>query len=430
MKHRELIEKRQRLFSQSKELLDRAETDKRALTTEERTNHDKFVEEIEALGTTLRALEKQSEMARELAVPLEPSSEGRGGAPRADIRSIDDKAFGRYAINKDEIRAKYGEDVMRDIDRRSSAEMVDAARRFLLNGETRALSAGSATGGGYTVMPIQFMQGLLKFLDDVVFIRARASVVSVPNAEALGIMTLESDLADADWTSELGTGSEDTSEPFGTRELRPHPLAKRIKVSNKLMRISTLAPEAIVTQRLGYKFGITEEKGFLTGHGAGQPLGIFAASIDGIPTSRDIATDNTTTAMTFDGLINAKYSLKGQYHARAVWGFHRDGVKQIAKIKDLQNNYIWEPSKVVGDPDRILGIPYFMSEYIPNTFTTGQYVGFIGDLSFYQIADALGMTMQRLVELYAATNQTGFIARKETDGAPVLAEAFARVKLA
>ena len=38
--------------------------------------------------------------------------------------------------------------------------------------------------------------------------------------------------------------------------------------------------------------------------------------------------------------------------------------------------------------------------------------------------------VQRLVELYAETNQTGFIGRVETDGMPVLAEAFARVKLA
>jgi HK97 family phage major capsid protein len=71
-----------------------------------------------------------------------------------------------------------------------------------------------------------------------------------------------------------------------------------------------------------------------------------------------------------------------------------------------------------------------MSEYAPNTFTTGLYVGLIGDWSQYWIVDALDLTIQRLVELYAETNQTGFIGRMETDGAPVLAEAFARVKLA
>jgi HK97 family phage major capsid protein len=38
--------------------------------------------------------------------------------------------------------------------------------------------------------------------------------------------------------------------------------------------------------------------------------------------------------------------------------------------------------------------------------------------------------IQRLVELYAATNEVGFIGRRWVDGAPVLDEAFARLKMA
>jgi HK97 family phage major capsid protein len=57
-------------------------------------------------------------------------------------------------------------------------------------------------------------------------------------------------------------------------------------------------------------------------------------------------------------------------------------------------------------------------------------VGVLGDFSFYWIADAMTMEMQRLVELYATTNQIGLIGRLESDGMPVLGEAFVRVKLA
>ena len=70
-----------------------------------------------------------------------------------------------------------------------------------------------------------------------------------------------------------------------------------------------------------------------------------------------------------------------------------------------------------------------MSEYAPSTFTENLYIGMLGDFANYWIADALDMTMQRLVELYAATNQVGFISRFESDGMPVLEEAFVRVKL-
>ena len=53
-----------------------------------------------------------------------------------------------------------------------------------------------------------------------------------------------------------------------------------------------------------------------------------------------------------------------------------------------------------------------------------------GDFRYYWIADALDMQIQRLVELYARTNQTGFIGRLETDGMPVLEEAFVRLQMA
>jgi len=66
---------------------------------------------------------------------------------------------------------------------------------------------------------------------------------------------------------------------------------------------------------------------------------------------------------------------------------------------------------------------------VPNTFTTGLYVGLIGDLNFYWIADALDFTVQVVDQLYAATNQTGYFGRLESDGMPVLSEAFARVTL-
>jgi HK97 family phage major capsid protein len=246
----------------------------------------------------------------------------------------------------------------------------------------------------------------------------------------MGVPTLDADPADADWTSELATGSLDTTMAFGKRELKPHPLAKQVKASNKLLRASAIGPEALVRDRLAYKFAVTEEKTFLTGSGNQQPLGLFTASADGVPTSRDVSTGNTATAITADGLIEAKYTLKAAYWPRARWIFSTTAVKNVRKLKDGNGQYLWAPGLAGGTPDTILDVPYSVSEYAPATFTTGLYVGLIGDLSKYWIVDALTLTVQRLVELYAATNQTGFIGRAEVDGAPVLAEAFVRVKLA
>lgn len=191
-------------------------------------------------------------------------------------------------------------------------------------------------------------------------------------------------------------------------------------------------------ERLAYKFAITEEKGFLLGGGASQPLGVFTASSSGISTARDFSAGNSTTAIGADGLIEALGQLKAPYRAdpSCAWCFHRDAVRAIRKLKDTNGQYLWsvagigQASLTDGFLDTILNRPYYESEYAPNTFTTGLYVGIIGAWSYFWIADALDMTVQRLIELYAATNQVGFIGRKETDGMPVFEEAFSRVKLA
>jgi HK97 family phage major capsid protein len=181
--------------------------------------------------------------------------------------------------------------------------------------------------------------------------------------------------------------------------------------------------------RLAYKFGVTQESAFMTGDGVEKPLGVFTASNDGIPTSRDVSDGNAGTAIGADGLINAKHFIKSEYWPRLRWGFHRDAIKQIRKLKLGDGQYMWQAGINEDLPSRILEVPYFVSEYVPSTFTTGLYVGVIGDFSYYWIAEGMSLQIQVLNELYAESNQNGYIARTELDGMPVLSEAFARVKL-
>jgi HK97 family phage major capsid protein len=320
-----------------------------------------------------------------------------------------------------------------------AAEVKAAFKNFLKYGERmmdarehavlRAYSAGSDTEGGFLVVPEEFVNEILKGVDDMVQIRQLATVIQLPKAESLGVPTLETDVNDADWTSELATGSLDEAMRIGKRELTPHPLAKRTKMSRKLMRAARIDPEALVRQRIQYKFGVTMEKAFLTGNGNMQPLGLFTASDNGIPTSRDVVTGSATD-FTADGIINAAYFLKPQYWNRAKWLLHREALRNVRKLKDATGNYLWASGISTRTEPTIMDMPYMISEFAPNTFTNGNYAAVLGDYSFYWIAEALDMQVQVLTELYAETNQNGYIARVELDGAPVLAEAFCRLKFA
>lgn len=394
---------RNALVVQAREVLTHAEKESRGLNPEEKIKYDAIFAAQDGMRSTIEAEERQIEAERGSAkteMAAEEKRDGQASGPRSAPEY-------REAVN----------------------QFIREGRASLNGDHIRALSAGAGSEGGFLILPEQDSGALIQAVDNEVLIRQWATKFTVTTSASLGAVSLDADPSDSDWTSELATGLEDSAMAFGKRELVPNPLAKRIKISEKMLR-HVPKVEGLVISRLGYKFGVTEEKAYLLGNGAKRPLGLFVASNDGVPTSRDVSTGNSTAAMTYAGLVNAKYSLKSSYQQKAKWLLHRDGVAQLAGLLDTTGRPLWVPSMIAGQPDLLLGIPLYQSEYVPNTYTTGQYVGIIGDFSQYWIADALDVRIQRLTELYAESGQIGFIGRKEGDGMPVLAEAFTRIKLA
>jgi len=406
------------LTEQYRGVLNKIDADKRkSPNTEEKEVLAKMDAAMDELSASIKMHEKQEE--REAGV-IQINASKRPGADPDDPRAK--KSFNAV---------------------RASAEYQQAWDRFILTGEPgqvspeirNALSADSDVGGGFLTASEEFSTRLIEVVDNLVFIRKLATKTMLATAQSLGIAARTADVDDFNWTSELATGSADAGLVIGKREFKPHPLAKQITISKKLLRLNSSVQDLVI-RRLGYKVGITQEKAFLTGSEANQPLGVFTPSTSGIDTSRDVVTGSATGFVApstgvspADCITDMLYGLKAQYQANATFIFHRTIVQQIRKFKDLYGQYIWQPGLTAGEPDRILNRPFYMSEYAPNTLTTGQYIGVCGDFSKYEIVDALDMEVQVLMELYALTNQVGYIARMETDGMPVLAEAFTRLKL-
>ena len=388
----EMMRKRAALVAEARGLLDVAENEKRDMSAEEREQYDKIFGDARALGEKITREQELKEEERKFA---------EAARPEGPVAPMEERK-------------------------------LQAFRNFLVNGnaaEYRALANDSDATGGFLHAAEQFVARLIKGLDNRVFVRQYATVLPVTGSDTLGVPTLTADPADPTWTTEIAAPSEDSTMAFGRRSLQPEQLSKLIKISMKLLRTSALPIENLVADRLAYKFAVAQENAFLNGDGDGEPLGIFTLDANGINTDRDVSTGNSDTAVTADGLTEAKYALKAQYRGSARWIFHRDGVKKISKLKDGEGQYLWRPGITVGEPDILMGLPVDESEYVPTTWTTGLYVGALCNWSNYWIAELQGVELQRLVELYAGTSQIGFIGRMYADGAPVLAESFVRVKL-
>src|SRR6266496_491774 len=392
--------------------------------SEKQAEFDQLSEAFDSKTAEAKRLEKAVEH-QELITDLNRPVNALGPGAKPNTYAKSDNEIQRQA--KADFRARLCGDLGNQALSLKFSDQDAAVVRYRLEREHKGLErkdlqANIDPAGGFLLAPQQFVSEFIKFVDDQVFIRQAATKYTVTTAESLGAASLDTDVEDADWTTELGTGSASTVQPFGKRELKPNPLAKNVKISKKLLRQSTIDVERLIGQRLAYKFGITEEKAFLTGDGFNKPLGVFTASANGIPTSRDVAAASQT-AIAGDDILETKHTLKAAYWDRpsTFWILHRTVLKNIRKLKDTTNNYLWSPGLGPGGgitgglPPTLVDVTYKISKYAPNTQTAGLYVGIIGDFSQYWIADALNFDLQVLVELYAATNQNGYVARRSEE---------------
>jgi HK97 family phage major capsid protein len=411
-KSHELRNERMELVTAARKITDTmAET--RSASSEDRAEVDRMmarVDELDSLIASVESVESRTDAAET------PPAETRRRSRHIGINARG--GDGASVLDSEEYRAAY--------------------RGWLQTGQLRAegefrdVILGTQSAGGYLVTPTKISSDITQIINNLVFIRGMATVETVTDAQSLGVRQILTQPSDAAWTTEVATTSADTALAFGRRDLTPQLLAKLVNVSIRMLEASRDV-ESLVNERLAYKFAIAEENAFLNGTGSGQPLGVFTASANGIPTSQDYVCSNASSVVINpDLLVSARYQLKQPYLAskKAAWCFSRTAIGQIRLLKDSYGRYLWvDGGGFASAPDTICGIPVMISEYAPATFTSASYVGILGDWSHYRIADVAMMQVQRLTELFAANHEVGFLARRWLDASPVLAEAFVRLKL-
>lgn len=431
--NKQLREERAKLVAEQRSYLDANED---AWASDHQAKWDEMqsdVSDYTAAITRRESLDKIGERSESRNLPVEDSLGPPTGMSRQTLNKILVHGYDRDASGK----TRY---VEMEAGKRGSQEYQAALQVYLRHGansltpeQRSALQSDDPTQAGYLTISEQMASELLKDVDDLLFIRQYAKIHVVREAASLGITKRTAKMSSAAWGAELTMPPYDASLAFGKRFLTPHYLSVGVKVSRDLLRRAVMPVDQIVRQEMSIDSAELQEDGFLTGDGAEKPLGVFTASSMGVSTSRDVIT-GSTTAILADSLLSAKYALKAQYRSGLLgpvrWLFHRDGVKQVAKLKDAENRYMWTPGLREGEPDMLLGFPVDESERAPNTFTDGNYVGLLANWRYYEIADALDMDMLVLTEKYAETNQVGYINRQKTDGMPTVEEAFVRLKCA
>ena len=387
----ELRNKRNALWEQTKAFLEQHRGENGLVASDAVEQYNKMAQEVKDLGAEIERLEQQAQIDAQLAAPTSTPVHGnpKASAPKdKDARPTATAEYSDAFWNMIRARGSYGE-------------------------IHNALSIGQDSEGGYTV-PDEFEKKLVQALEDNNLFRGLATVIRTSSGTRK--IPIAQDNGEASWIDE-GEEIPESDTTFSQTMLSAYKLGTMIKISNELLNDSAFDLATYIAQRFGVRMGNAEERAFISGDGVGKPLGLLddACAQVGV-------TAAAVDKVTFDEIFKLYYSLRAPYRKKAQFLCNESMVLQLMTLKDNNGNYIWKPGLDIGKPDTLLNRPLRTSSFMPGLAAGNKAMTF-GDYSYYWIADRQNRTFRRLNELYARTDQVGFMTTQRVDGKLILPEA-------
>ncbi|WP_025158904.1 phage major capsid protein [Leifsonia aquatica] len=180
--------------------------------------------------------------------------------------------------------------------------------------------------------------------------------------------------------------------------------------------------EAFVTDSFARAAAEAEDTAFTvgTGHTGKIPVGIFSAAGE-VSKIVSAATDYSGTGANapgklIDDLKALIYGVPKQYRQNGSFLLSSITELFLSTVKDSNGQYLWQPSTQAGRPNTFLGYAIGNQEDIASA-AAGKLIAAFGDYSAgYRVYDRLGITVQRLTELYAEDGMVGYKFRKRVGG--------------
>jgi HK97 family phage major capsid protein len=387
----DLIEERANLVTEQRGILDKAQEETRELTSEESQEFDRIDSRVDDVTAEIRRHEK---------------TQGHEGI---DIRAI---AAERAAPEDGGAEERT---ITRDSDEYRNALNAYASKRDLSAEQRSTLKVGADEEGGFAV-PEEWGT-LHESLREFGTIRGLAEVVTTETGASFHIPYVKVDAEDPKVVKENETTPDDADE-FGEKLVGAFKYARMTLASEEMVQDALFDVAGFVGRRLGFQLGRVTNKGYAMGTGTEQPEGLIAKSTVGL------AGVSKTAGPTGDNLIDLSHSVIRPYRANASWLMADQTLAIVRKLKDKNEQYLWQPSIQLGEPDRILGYPVYSDPDIEPIGSKKVVVGF-GDVKrAYFIRDCLGVTIRVLIERYADKGQVAWRGVLRTDGRIIDQNAF------
>ena len=300
-------------------------------------------------------------------------------------------------------------------------EIHPTLNRGQIDARLKATSEGEGGLGGFLV-PTQFVANLMMVALEESIVRSRAFIL--PMASDTARIPAVRDTSHATsvfggvqmyWSAESGSLTE-SNPTFRTVGLTAKKLHGYTTVTNELLLDSAIGLEALLTEMFGKAIIFFEDVAFISGTGAGQPLGLLNA-----PGVVSVAKETGQAASTIvaENLDKMYSRMLPSSLNRAIWIAHNDCFPQLAAMArnvGTGGSAVWVSNMVGGPPSSIYGRPVIYTEKCASVGTTGDI--YFVDWSYYILAQRLGVTMAASPHVRFTNDETVFRFVERLDGQP------------
>jgi HK97 family phage major capsid protein len=281
------------------------------------------------------------------------------------------------------------------------------------------------SAGGF-LLPETFRAELLSIALGEAIVRPRATVLPMTTSKLAVPVVDETSRASsvfgglsASWTEE-GAALPESEARFGRVVLQAAKLASSCDVPNELLADSSPAIDVVLAAMFGSALAFYEDLAFLTGTGAGEPLGVLnsAACI-----TQDKETGQTADTVVLENITKMYSRLFPRSKRRAVWLCSPDVTPELHTLA-VPVGVGGAPYPAFRETDgeyRLLGLPLFECEYLPKLGDEGDLL--LADLAYYLVGDRAEMRFQASEHVKFTQDMTVYRAIERADGRPWLLSA-------
>ena len=364
-KFKKLAEQRAAYEQEMQEILDKAESEERAITEEESAKFDELEGKIKDIDRTIKAEER----ARDLKLNV-----------------VDDK-------KKEELRAEEKE-----------AQEERAFENYIRGVVSEERASNLTTGDNGAVIPASIANKIIKKVVEICPIYQMATRYNVGGTLSIPYYDENTTAITMAYATEF-TELESSSGKFKSIELKGFLAGALTKVAKSLVNNSQFDIVNFVINQMAENIAKWIENELLNG---------TTQKIEGVSQCKQVVTAASSTAITADELIDLQETVPDVFQPGCIWIMNKATRTAIRKLKDSDGDYILQKDMTAKWGYRLFGADVYCSDNMPK-MAAGNTAIVYGDMSGLAVKVSEDMNIEVLRERFATEHAIGVVGWLEMD---------------